>query len=120
MITLKTDVNNDLVVTNGNLVIIEDTDQIRQAIGEALRTFFGEWFLDNTIGVPWFQQILISHPNLDVIQAILIDTVLSVPGVAQLNSFTFNYVNGTRSLSVTFVALSSNGQTIKVNQTVGV
>jgi hypothetical protein len=121
MITLQTDdITNDLVYLNGNLIIISETAQIRQAIKEALGTFFGEWFLDTTVGVPWFQQILVSHPNLDVIQALLINAILSVPGVAQLNSFEFGYNKGNRSLSVSFEAVSSNGQTINLNQTVGI
>lgn len=121
MITLETSgPAHDLVVTAGNLVIIGDEDQIAQSIREALGFFSGEWFLNNTEGVPWFQEILVAHPNLDTIQAILINTVLSVPGVTQLNTFSFDFTPGNRTLSVTFQAKTTNGQTINLSQTVGV
>lgn len=121
MITLATDnINHDLIVVDGQLVLYDGVDQIAQAIREAIAWFFGEWFLNNAGGVPWFQQILVANPNLDTIQAILINTVLSVPGVVIMNSFVFGFEPGQRALSVTMSVTTTNGQTVNLEQTVGI
>lgn len=121
MITLATGgPTNDLVVKNGQLVLATDQDQIAQAVREALGTFFGEWFLDTTIGVPWLQQILVSNPNLDTIQALLLNAVFNVPGVANINQFEFGFTPGNRNLSVTIAIVTTNGQTLNLEKTVGI
>lgn len=121
MITLATGgPTNDLLVQNGQLVIYSDADQIAQSINETLGTFYGEWFLNNQIGVPWFQQIFVDHPNLDIIQAILLNAVQSVPGVAQINSFEYDFAAASRALSVTMTIQTTNGQTLNLEQTVSI
>ena len=45
------DENNNLVVRNGDFVIIEGADFIKQSAFIRTRIFRGEYFLDNTAGV---------------------------------------------------------------------
>jgi hypothetical protein len=112
-------IKNDLVIQDGDLVLVDGADQIQQAIIENLQTFFGEWFLNTTIGVPYFQVIFVKVPNLDLIQLTLTNIILSTPGVAQLNSFSLDYTNSNRTLSITFEAKTTNGQIIKAQTQVG-
>jgi len=112
--------DNDLVVTTGDLTLVEASDQINQAIRQALGTFFGEWFLNNTVGVPYFQQIFVPSPNLDLVQANLLNAIQNVPGVVQIQSFAFDYGASNRSLDVSISVMTTNGQTIPVATTVGV
>lgn len=121
MIDLKiSDTTNDLILTDGDLTLIMDSDQIRQAVKQALQTFLGEWFLNTTQGIPYYQTVFTQNPNLDIVQATLTNAILSVPGIVQLTSFDFTFDNGLRKLNITFEAKSTNGQTINLETTVGV
>lgn len=121
MIDLQiTGISNDLVIQDGDLVLIDGDEQIRQAILQNLQTFAGEWFLNTSIGIPYFQNIFVKNPNLDLIQLIFQNVIMGTPGVAQLNNFTFDYDNATRSLSISFIGVTSNGQVIKAQTSIGV
>jgi hypothetical protein len=112
-------VTNDLSVVSGDLVIVDKDAAIRQRLLETLRLFLGEWFLDTSKGLPYYQSILIKNPNLDVIEGLLRNAILNTDGVEQLTEFTFNYSSAGRTLSVSFQAQSSNGTLIKVQTQIG-
>ena len=48
----------DLDFTEGKLTLLTGVDLIRQRWLIHVRTFLGEYFLDESIGVPWFQRVL--------------------------------------------------------------
>lgn len=100
----------DLKLVDGDLVIVPDgIDAIRQHILQRLRTYFQEWFLDNTIGVPYIQQILVKNPDQDKIDAIFQNVILGTPGVTGLTAYSFSGDFVTRQLSVTFSCTSTQG-----------
>lgn len=99
----------DIVITNGDLVLVSGTDAIEQHILQRLSTFLGEWFLDNTIGVPYFQSILVKNPDQGRIDSILIDKIRQTPGVEKLLAYssTPDFIN--RRVSITFKAKTTTG-----------
>lgn len=104
----------DLLITNGDLTLTSDanplgTNPILQDILQRFRMFLGEWFLDNTQGVPWFQQILIKGYDQSKINAIFLNIILAVPGVLLLNSYSFTINTEFRSLVVQFNAQTTSG-----------
>jgi len=103
---------NDLLIENGDISIVDGSDAIAQDLQQTLQVWYGEWFLDTTVGIPFRQQVLIKNPNLDVIQAILLNAAANVPGVVQVNEIDFNYTNQNRTLDVTIVAQDSTGATL--------
>lgn len=100
---------NDLVLVNGDLVLVQDKEGILQNILQRLRTYFSEWFLDITIGVPYFQQILVKNPDQGNIDAIFINTILGTIGVDTLTDYSFNLNSAERVLNVTFQAQTTSG-----------
>ena len=46
---------HDLIIENYDLVLVDGIDLVRQAIKQRLLLVLEEWFLDDTIGVPWYQ-----------------------------------------------------------------
>lgn len=100
-ITLKDDFTGILIV-NGDLVLTKESDAVRQHITQRLQMFAGEWFLDLSEGVPYFQNILIKNPNPDVVDGLLKETILSTPGVDELLSFNLDYSASLRKLTVDF------------------
>lgn len=109
---------NDLLLSNGDLSIVDGSNSIAQNLKQVLQFYLGEWFLDTTKGVPYKQQILIKNPNLDLVQADIMSAASDVPGVTQILDFNFSYDSTNRSLSVFIVAQTSNGQTITVQSQV--
>jgi hypothetical protein len=99
----------DLKIVDGDLVLTESTEAIRQHILQRLRSFLGEWFMDNTIGLPYFQQILVKNPDQSKIDALFINQILGTPGVIQLNTYAFkpDFVN--RKLEIAFSAQTTTG-----------
>lgn len=85
---LKLDpITGDLVVTDGDLVFVSGVDSILQDIRLALGFFLGEWFLDETEGIPYFQKILgVKNPDLLAIREIYRQRLLAVPGVLDVLS----------------------------------
>lgn len=84
-------------------------DAIRQHLQTTLRLFMGEWFLDTTKGVPWFQDILIKNPSFAVVSAVLRNTILNTPGVLQLVEFNLDFDKSIREMSLAFKALTTEG-----------
>lgn len=111
---------NDLLLTNGDLSIVDNSDAIQQDLQQSLQLYLGEWFLNTTKGIPYKQQILIKNPNIDLVQADLVSAAMDVPGVTNILDFELNYDSTNRSLSVFIEVQTSNGQVISAQTQVGV
>ncbi len=121
MADLSLDLNNgsstyrDLLFVNSDLVLTSDvnatygTNPILQDILTRLRFFLGEWYLDNTQGIPWYQRILVKNPNQSDIDAIFQNCIAGTPGVDQLTSYSFTVNRATRVLTVNFSCLTTLG-----------
>ena len=100
-IALKDDFSG-LLIVNGDLVLTQGADAVKQHITQRLQMFTGEWFLNLSEGVPYYQNILIKNPNPDVVDGLLKDTILTTPGVDELLSFNLDYNAQLRKLTVDF------------------
>jgi hypothetical protein len=104
----------DLLVTEGDLTLTSDanpngTNPVLQDIIQRIQFFLGEWFLDSTQGVGWFQQILVKNPDQPTVDAIFQNVILGTPGVNQLSSYSFTPNFTTRTLNVSFIAVTTSG-----------
>jgi hypothetical protein len=104
---LKQDENGDLKLTDGELTFVDGAAEVQQLLYQRLRTFYGEWFLNQTIGVPFFEEILVKNPSQA--QAILRDEIMNTPGVQSIISFTLDVDPNTRKGVVTFEVMTDNG-----------
>lgn len=79
---LKLDGRHDLALSRDqDLVLVGGADRIRQQITVTLGTFLGEWFLDETWGVPYLEKIMVKAPSRAEIENIVRAKVRDVPGV---------------------------------------
>jgi hypothetical protein len=81
---------------------IEGADKVAQQIKINLLTLLGEWFLDNTWGVPYLEEILIKNPHMPSVETILRNHISSVPSVIRITSFGIGWDRKMRTLSVQF------------------
>lgn len=82
MQTLLLDLDNwDLVLdSRGNIAIASPPYATAQDVSSAIRTFEGEVYYDDTLGVP-YQGILGDQPPLNIITSDMESAALAVPGV---------------------------------------
>lgn len=109
---LKIDTTGDLVIENGDLVLVDGLTAIGQHVAMRLRSFKGEWFLDQTTGVPYFQEILQKGTPPSRIRALIRQTILGTEGISSVDELELDYDAATRALSVAFKATAENGETL--------
>ena len=110
MSDIRLGTDGDLYLNADNdLELIEGVDAIAQDISTRLQTFLGEWYLDERIGMPYFQQILGQKPRLGLVRSLYNDAIISTPGVNTINDLTLDYNTTTRALSISFRADTVSG-----------
>lgn len=108
MSSFQLDNDGDLLVTNNSLTLTEGAEAVKQHLQSRLRTFLGEWFLDTSIGVPWYQEVLVKQPSFQVVQSVLKSIIVDTPGILELTLFEFDY-DDSRELTLEIEALTSDG-----------
>lgn len=112
--------DGDIQITNNGFTLVTGKAQIRQRLINNLRTFFGEWFLDLTLGVPYFQLIFEKGTSPEIIEALIKDAILDTEGIIALDRFEpLDYDPGTRLLTVDFTARTVDDETIEVTEELG-
>lgn len=81
---------------------IQGADKVAQQIKINLLTLLGEWFLDNTWGVPYLEDILIKNPRMSLVESILREHINTVPDVESITSFGMNWNRSQRTLTIDF------------------
>lgn len=81
----------------------------RQSLQIALKTFYGEWKLDSTIGVPYIQSILGQKTNLAHASNLIRSSVYGEKLIQSVSEFKTFLDNRTRTLTVTFKAKAVDG-----------
>lgn len=115
MIDLKLDPQTwDLVVETDDLVLVEGDAAIGQGVTFALGVFLGEWFLDESQGLPYFTEILVKNPNLVAVREWFRLTIAESPGITSIETLQLVFALN-RRLSVTF---SANGGAIASQEVV--
>lgn len=86
---VKLDKSGDLELDEqGRAVLVGGAEQIAQQVRLTLLIFLGEWFLDSTFGMPYFESILGKNRNVFEIEAIVRQRVRAVPGVQAVGLIT--------------------------------
>jgi hypothetical protein len=78
---------------SGNIALASAPYSLAQDCCSAIRTFLGECWYDQTIGVPYWQDILGHYPSLSLVKADLVAAAMTVPGVASAQVFITGVVN---------------------------
>ncbi len=85
---------------------------VSQKIRILLKTFLGEYYLDTTIGMPYWDMVD-KNPNLKVLQATMKDAILAIDGVSELTSFTMSYTGSSRKLTINFTVKTEDDETVE-------
>jgi len=97
--------NSDLEFKNGDLVVTDGEDCIRQQIATGLFILPADWFIDITKGINYFVGFR-NEPK--VLKAQIKDEIRSVEGVERLGKFSFD--NSTTNWKVKAIVYTANGE----------
>lgn len=106
---LLQDSAGDLVIQDNSLQIVEGIVEIAQRVTQRLRTFYGEWRLDQTIGVRWLQEILKKNFNPTIRDSLLKSEITGTPGITGIEKYKFEVDNTTRAGTLNFQAKTIEG-----------
>jgi hypothetical protein len=111
--------NNDIKIVNGDLALCPtDKEATAQAIIMRLKTLAGEWFLDETLGIPYFQRIFGRKQSEQFIRNLLMNSIQTLSGVETISDFRA-YLKDDRTMTINFRALLKDGSAININEDMG-
>ncbi|WPF71399.1 hypothetical protein [Escherichia phage vB_EcoM_JL1] len=105
---LALDSNHDIIIGRGT-TRISGAAQVAQLVKCRLLTIFGEWKLDNSLGLPWFEAIFTKQVRPSDIEAAIANIIRGTAGVQQLISIDIDADYRDRKLGISFTALSDYG-----------
>ena len=97
--------DHDLVIDKFDLQLTNDKQLVKQRIRQALLAFKGDWFLNTSLGIPYYEEIVGQKNSIDTVKAIFIETIKKVDGVKDLVEFNINLENQSQSLNITFTVI---------------
>lgn len=101
--------DGDIAVENNDVSFVDGADGIAQHMQIRYRLFLGEWFLNTSLGVPWFRDVLVKPASLPVVQDVLKEVALETPGVIEITKFIFGFDSATREISLAINVFSDDG-----------
>lgn len=107
---------HDLKVENFDLSLITGIDRVVQDLKVRLWVFLNEWFLDTSIGLPFYSDINVKNPDLNAIEAIFKEKIIETEDVNEILEFQLNYNSSLRTMSVSFSVNTTFGSTGQITQ----
>jgi hypothetical protein len=100
----------DLVIDANGVKFTSGVESIAQAVQQNLRFFRGEWFADEDIGIPYFEEIFVKNPDLAAVREWFRRTILETVGILDIVSLDLSFDAATRKITVTYRATSDLGE----------
>lgn len=110
-VDLENPVEGDLHLTQGQFTLIGEGQNldlaVMQDIRSRLRMFKGEWFLDQSEGVPYFEDVLVKSPDLEIIKSIFRQVILGAKYVSAIEDLSVSLSD--RTIQVDFSVTINSG-----------
>ena len=112
---LKLGADGDLVVADGDLQLTYEDDGTSAALAQEatirLRLFLGEWFLNEGLGLPYFEVVFVKNPNPSQIRALVRAELLRIKGMASVEAAELFYT-GARAATLAFSGRATSGAAV--------
>lgn len=103
--------DGDLDLSSGGLTWSRGLTGVAQAIRVRIQMFKGEWFLNLDEGVPYYEDLLGQRYNEATVRKAFRAAIMATPGVLALDTFTTIFDAATRTVTVSWVATTTFGDT---------
>ncbi len=97
-----TDDCSDLLIVNGDLVLVSGPDELVQRLTVKLKWFYGEYAFNTSLGVDYHGSVFVKNPNIPRIDAMLKAEILADSDVVRLVTYSSEYNPTLRTFKVTF------------------
>jgi hypothetical protein len=74
----------ELTADGRDLVLISGKEKVAQSIRTGAQIFRGSWRYDRSIGIPYFQEILVAGPDLERVRRRFHEFLTSTDGVSSI------------------------------------
>jgi hypothetical protein len=99
-----------LDLTGHRLNLITDEAAIEQQVRIRCLFFFEEWFLDLRQGIPYFRDVYVKNPNLDLVRSLFRTAILGTPRISTVPTIVLELDKSTRALTISFTATMDTGE----------
>lgn len=117
----RLDKNHDMTFGGSMRNVATGSESTQQRIRCELLYMKGEWFIDTDGGVPWVvpdgsdtQAILGVRPDARYAEAVLKEAILSIDGVATLDTFEIVFDKTKRKLTVSCTGTTADGDAFQI------
>ena len=111
---------HDIFVENQDLALTNTVNEVKQDLSIRLQFVFGEWFLDNTVGVPYPQIIFEKNTDISTVYYLFRDEIKNTDKIKEIKSLVITPDEKNKSISVSFEALDINNNIVSENILIGV
>ena len=117
---LLLDANNNLVFVNGDFQWARGLAGVVQECRIKLSMFRGEWFLDRTVGISYWQEILGAKPELAIsaLMSEFYEALMGVEDVVAVVKLSAVYNRNSRELVVTWAVRTFFGDSATQTSTI--
>jgi hypothetical protein len=102
--------SGDLDLTGHRLNLITDEAAIEQQVRIRCLFFYESWFLDLRQGIPYFLNVYIKNPNLDLVRSLFRTAILGTPRISTVPTIELTLDKSTRALTISFTATMDTGE----------
>ena len=96
------DSTHDIALSSSDIKFAEDSNIVKQRLTIRLQFALGEWFLNNTVGLPFAQFIFLQGSNLADIHSVFRKEIKDTTGVSDITKLELTPAASNKSLQVDF------------------
>lgn len=101
---------NDIASEDGLVKITSSENEVIQRVRTRLRRVAGEWFLQTTAGVPYFNGEMLGGKNAQYIIMVIRAEIAETQGVTEIKTIGIDYNKDTRKTSIFATIIVSQEQ----------
>lgn len=110
--------SHDIVFRNWKCdVTYDQQDVVAQRLKIKLSTFLGEWFLDTSIGIPYFEEVLVKGFDKQSVDALFQTAIVEDSGVLELISYNSYLESSTRKFYLSFAVRVATDSVVPIDFT---
>lgn len=117
---LALNTEHDLYLTNQDLTLTTEDTEVIQDLKIRLQFILNEWFLDNSIGVPYPQIIFEKNVNISTLYSIFRNEIKNTEKVQKITNLLLTPDSNKRVLTVQFSIIQDSGTIINQTLELGV
>jgi hypothetical protein len=106
------DTSHDLEIVNGDLQLIIEEEEVKQAVKIRLLFWRGEWILDYTIGVAYINGIFDNLKSQEFKDQQIKQAILGTPHIRQLIDYKYGVDSNTQTAAIEFTATTDYGDVV--------